>query len=179
MSLKKYKVLTFITLATTLFAHNQEPDRLQYGGSVGLETIEELTCTGVLKLNKTTIHKLDINGSLITTAASLSNILVRGEANLRESTISGACSIYGYLRAQDTTFTDPLTLGAHKAVFTASKLASITIEKEEGFKAKQIIELKQGTIVEGPIHFESGKGEVHSYSSKVLGPITGGKLIKK
>ena len=164
---------------TTLFSEEIELRRLSNGGSVGLETIEDLTCSGVLKLNKTTIHKLDINGTLVTSEASLGNLFVRGEANLRGSTITGPCSIYGYLRAQDTIFTTPLTLGAHKAVFTSSKLTSITIQKEEGFKAKQIVELKQGTIVDGPIHFESGKGEVHSYGSKVTGPITGGKLIKK
>jgi hypothetical protein len=156
-----------------------DPRNLTNGGAVGQETIEQLTCSGVLKLNQTIINHLTISGSLVTTGATLGALSVRGEANLRNSTVTEACSIYGYLRAQDTTFEGPLTLGAHKAVFTASHLTSITIQKEEGFKAKQIVELKQGTIVDGPIHFESGKGEVHSYGSKVLGPITGGKLIKK
>jgi len=175
--LKKF-ILLSLTLSS-LFAIEPELNRLSGGGSVGKETIELLNCTGVLKLNGTTIHHLSVAGSLVTTSATLGALSVRGEANIRGSKITEPCTIYGYLRAQDTTFEAPLTLGAHKAVFTASKLTSITIQKEEGFKAKQIIELKQGTIVDGPIHFESGKGEVHSYGAKILGPITGGKLIKK
>jgi hypothetical protein len=178
MKLTKILLLA-ITSALPLFA--EQPINLRYsnGGSVGKETIENLSCSGVLKLNGTTIKTLSISGSLVTTSALLGALTVRGEANLRGSKISAPCTIYGYLRAQDTTFEDHLTLGAHKAVFTASHLSSITVQIEEGFKAKQIIELKQGTTVSGPIHFESGKGEVHAYNSKVTGPITGGKLIKK
>lgn len=166
-----------ILLTTTLLTAT--PDRYSNGGAIGKETIEEITCSGVLKLNGTTLNALSISGSLVTTSALLGAITVRGEANLRGTKISAPCTIYGYLRAQDTTFEDHLTLGAHKAVFTASHLTSITVQVEEGFKAKQIIELKQGTTVSGPIHFESGKGEVHSYGAKIHGPITGAKLIKK
>ncbi len=176
------KLLTLLALALPLCsfcADTQDYRHLCSGGAVGKETIEELHCSGVLKLNGTTINLLSIAGSLVTTSAHLGAITVRGEANLRNSKVTAPCTIYGYLRAQDSTFEDHLTLGAHKAVFTASHLASITVQKEEGFKAKQIIELKQGSTVSGPIHFESGKGEVHSYNSKVTGPITGGKLIKK
>ena len=178
-------LLLVSTLSLPLLADQpeapQQNSHLRYsnGGAVGKETIPELSCSGVLKLNGTTINNLNISGSLVTTAALLGALTVRGEANLRGSKVSAPCTIYGYLRAQDTTFEGPLILGAHKAVFTASHLASITVQIEEGFKAKQIIELKQGTTVSGPIHFESGKGEVHSYNSKVTGPITGGKLIKK
>jgi len=40
--------------------------------------------------------------------------------------------------------------------------------------------LKQRTVVDGPIVFESGKGEVHVYAgSQVLGTVTGGKVVKK
>jgi len=149
------------------------------GGLLGKQTVDELTTSGVLKLNGTTIHKLNIEGSLIATSAELGSLTVRGEANLRGTHVKEECSIYGYLRAQDTTFDSPLTLGAHKAVFTSSKLNSITIQVENGFKAKQIVELKQGTIVDGSITFEAGKGEVHCYGSQVLGPVIGGKIIKK
>ena len=182
--------LTHLLLLITAFtlpliadqpAENEQAASLRYsnGGAIGKETIPELSSTGVLKLNGTTINALNISGSLIATSAILGSLAVHGEANLRDTKISSSCTIYGYLRAQDTTFEGPLTLGAHKAVFTSSHLTSITIQIEEGFKAKQIIELKQGSTVSGPIHFDSGKGEVHLYNSKVTGPITGGKLIKK
>lgn len=153
--------------------------RLAGGGLIGKETIGQFNCAGVLKLNGTTINNLQVNGSLLATDAELGALSVHGEANLRGTRVNQPCHIFGYLRAQDTTFNSPLTLGAHKAVFTACKINSITIQEEMGFKAKQIIELKQGTVVDGTIHFESGKGEIHSYGAKITGAITGGKLIKK
>lgn len=168
--------LTFILCSLLLVILAED---LPCGGSLGKKIIEELHSTGVLKLNGTTVHNLDVQGSLIATSAELGELQVMGEANLRESRITSDCAIFGYLRAQDTTFEGVLTLNANKAFFTHCKLNSIIIRREEGFKGKQIIELKQGCIVDGPIAFESGKGEVHLYGGKLNGSITGGKLIRK
>lgn len=147
----------------------------------GAQTFEQLTSEGLLKLTGTKILQiLRVDGTLLARSARIAQLEVFGEANLRHTHISGASTIIGYLRAEDSEFQSPLLLGAQKAVFTATKLDSITIRKDDSFKGKQIIELKQGTIVNGSILFESGKGEVYLYpGSQVLGSITGGKLIKK
>ena len=147
----------------------------------GAETFEQLSNEGLLKLNGTNIlQTLRVDGTLLASFARIANLEVFGEANLRSTHVSGPCTIIGYLRAQESEFKGPLLLGAQKGVFTATKLASITVRKDDSFKGKQIIELKQGTIVDGSIHFESGKGEVYLYPGcQVLGSITGGKLIKK
>ena len=77
-------------------------------------------------------------------------------------------------------FQKNITLLTQKAVFTASKLEGITVRKDGACKGKQVLELKQGTIVNGPIVFESGKGEVVIYpGSQVLGSVTGGKIVRK
>jgi hypothetical protein len=71
-------------------------------------------------------------------------------------------------------------LSGLKATFIGSQVASLNMLKEDSYRGHQVIELKQKTIVDGPIVFESGKGEVHCYpGSYVLGPITGGKIIRK
>jgi hypothetical protein len=149
--------------------------------SLGGEVFDTVTSSGLLKLNGTRIHqRLHVSGSLLAQSARMGALEVYGEANLSQSTVTQPSTIVGYLRAQGTHFEAPLTLGAHKAVFTACHINSITIRKEEGFKAKQIIELKQKTIVNGDITFESDRGEVYLYpGSQVLGKIIGGKLVRK
>jgi hypothetical protein len=184
--MKRYSGILFV-LCTSLFATENAlvPSRetvLSIGGASNQETFENLKSAGVLKLNGSTIKNLlEVQGCLIAQAAKLGSLEAMGEVNLTDSVVSQASTITGYLRAQGTTFKGPLTLSLYKAVFTASKIqGAITIQKQEAFKGRQVIELKQGTIVEGPIVFESGKGEVHLYSnSKLYSSIEGGKLIRK
>jgi len=177
------KVLLLISLSFSLLAN--EPSRenvLSTGGSAGQEVFENLTSSGVLKLNGTTIKNLlEVQGCLIAQGAKIGAINAMGEVNLTGSSISQPSSISGYLRAQGTTFKGPLTLSLYKAVFTSSKiLGNIVVQRQEAFKGKQVIELKQGSVVEGTIVFESGKGEVHLYPGcKVYSSIEGGKLIRK
>jgi len=86
----------------------------------------------------------------------------------------------GQIQAVRSTFEKPITILSQKAVFTESKLKEITVKQDSAFKGKQIIELRQRTIVDGPIHFESGRGEVQIFpGSQVLGIVSGGKIIKK
>lgn len=187
---KKFRTLILLLILSgfcaSLFADEppSPPSRekmLSVGGTAGKESFENLKSSGVLKLNGSTIKNLlEVQGCLIAQAAKIGSIDALGEVNLTNSTVSLASSISGYLRAQGTTFKAPLTLRLYKAVFTASKLEAITVQRQEAFKGKQVIELRQGSVVEGPIVFESGKGEVHLYpGSKVYAPIQGGKLIRK
>jgi len=187
--MKKCKLtLLLFCLCGALFANDPLPELssresiLSVGGAAGNETFENLKSSGVLKLNGTTVKQLlEIQGCLIAQAVKLGSLEATGEVNLTNSQIMHPSTINGYLRAQGTTFKSPLTLGLYKAVFTASKiLGGMTIQRQEAFKGKQVIELKQGTVVEGPIVFESGKGEVHLYpGSKVYSSVEGGKLIRK
>ena len=182
-----HKILFLSLFAASLFANSpaqtEDPSihKIIGGGSLGEKTYETVDCEGILKLNGSTIKKnLQVNGSLIATFANIQALDASGEVNLRSSIVSEESSIHGYLRAQSTSFKAPLTLNGRKAVFTNSKLSSITVKEEHGFKAKQVIELKQNSIVDGSIKFNSGKGEVHIYPGcKITGTVTGGKIIKK
>lgn len=182
-----YKILFLSLFTTFLFANpavqTEDPSihKIVGGGALGEQTYETVDCQGILKLNGSTIKKnLQVTGSLIATFANIQALDVSGEVNLRSSTIAEKSSISGYLRAQSTHFKAPITINGRKAVFTNSQLSSITVKEEHGFKAKQIIELKQNSIVDGSIQFDSGKGEVHVYpGSRINGSVTGGKIIKK
>jgi hypothetical protein len=180
-------VLTLLTVVfiSSLFAAEEKapPKQLQTIGanSYGAETLESLTTVGLVKLNRTLItHELNVNGSLIAQGATIGSVEVIGEANLTDTIIQNGGTILGYLQTHHATVNMPLIINGQKASLTSSKLVGITVRTMDAFKGTQIIELRQKTIVDGPITFESGKGEVHLYSgSQVLGPVSGGKVIKK
>lgn len=150
-------------------------------GNYGIETVESIQGTGLIRLNGTSItNELQVTGSLITKDARIGNLNILGEANLTDTIIKGSGTIVGSLQAIRTTFEHPITILGQRALFTASKLEGITMQQDSGFKGKQVIELKQGTVINGPIHFESNKGEVVLYpGSKVTGQVTGGKIVKR
>ena len=94
--------------------------------------------------------------------------------------IEESIHIIGPLRAVGSEFRHPLVLLSQKAVLSACKLTEIIVQRDGAFKGKQFLELKEGTSVDGPITFEGGRGEVLLYQgSKVHGPISGGKLIRR
>jgi hypothetical protein len=147
----------------------------------GAVTIESLDAVGLIRMNGTTVSQgLKVTGSLIAQNAMLQTLNIVGEANLTGTKIKQESFVLGSLQATRSQFEQTLTVHSQKALFTACKLQGITVKQDSGFKGRQIIELKQGTVVQGPIHFESGKGEVVVFSGcQVLGAITGGKLVKK
>jgi len=149
--------------------------------NLGAQVFEKITSQGLLKLHNTTVtQSIRVNGSLVAQAARLNSLDLAGDASLSDTIVSAPCTIIGTLRSQNTTFQGPLTLGAQKASFSGSRVMAITVRKDLSYKGKQLIELKQRTVVDGPIVFESGRGEVHVYAgSQVLGTVTGGKVVKK
>ena len=149
-------------------------------GNYGVEFIDSIEGAGLVKLQGTSVKDLQMQGSLLSKDAKLGSITILGEANLRDTIISGETTITGAVQTHSSTFEKPVIVCTKKALFTRTKLHSITMRQEPSYKGKQIIELKQGTTVTGPIHFESGKGEVHiDPSSRIDGKVTGGKVIRK
>jgi len=158
-----------------------EETSLIAGGAFGAVVFEQLTSSGQLKLNGTTVNqKLRVDGSLLTQGAHLNAVEVRGEANFKNTIFAQAVQIIGSLRAEKSTFQDKLTVSGIKALLIGSKLNAVHVVKDPSFRGHQVLELRQRTTIDGPIVFESGKGEVHCHPGcYVLGSITGGKLIKK
>ena len=154
---------------------------VQGGGSFGQEKLESLSGTGVVKLNGTEIeNQLQITGSLLARDAEIAFLDILGEANLTGSHVKEEGNVLGQIQAVQTTFEKPLTILSQRAIFTESKLKKIVVKQDCAYRGKQIIELRRRTIVDGSIHFESGKGEVQIFpGSQVLGLISGGKVVKK
>ncbi len=148
--------------------------------SYGRERLDSLTGFGLIKLNGTEVLDLNVKGSLISKDARTGSFEVSGEANLRDTIVNGRALVIGSLQASGSTFNDLLTICTQKAVFTHTRISNLTIRNEPSYKGKQTLELKQHTIISGPIHFESGRGEIIVDStSQVQGKVTGGKVIYK
>lgn len=156
-------------------------DRPAGVGSYGRELVESLHGQGLIKLKGTKVATtLKVEGSLISTDASAGTLEVYGSANLRDTVIDGTALIVGSIQATNTKFLQLLTINTPKATFTKSQIHSLVFKQEPSFKAKQVLELKQGSIIEGSLHFEGGKGEVIVDStSRIAGKVTGGKVIYK
>lgn len=150
-------------------------------GSFGNETIDSIETMGLAKLKGTTVlHLVQVSGSLISQDATLGSVSVMGEAHFTNTLIQNGGSVLGYVQAHNSTFEGPLSIRGQKSVFISTKLKAITIQPLDAFKGKQILELRQKTVVDGPITFESGRGEVYLYpGAQVLGPVHGGKIVKK
>lgn len=150
-------------------------------GNFGKVTVDAINATGLIKLNGTIVsNDIRLVGCIIAHNGDIGSLDVIGDVNLTETTIKEGGQVIGSIQAVRSTIKKPMTLWGQKAVFTATKLQGLTIKQEKSYKGKQIIELRQGTIVDGPIHFESGKGEVLLYpGSQLLGSVTGGKVLKK
>lgn len=145
------------------------------------ETLKVLEAAGPLKLLETTVtERLDLQGTLVAEGARIASLSVAGEAQLSRTTVSGSAAVIGFLKASESTFEGPLVLTAPRAVFSKSTLLGpITVRPNALLKGKQILELRPGTRAEGPIHFESGQGEVRLWpGAYLLAPVTGGKAIK-
>jgi hypothetical protein len=178
----KLRPLLLALLALSLIASALTADTMRVTGAnqYGQVELEAIDGTGLIKLNGTTAQEIHLTGSLIAQDAQIGMLDIIGEANLKDSTIQNAASVMGSLQTTRTTFQNSLSILSQKALFTSSRLEAITVKKDTGYKGKQIIELRQGTLINGSIHFESGKGEVIVFPGcQVLGDVTGGKIVKK
>lgn len=177
----KFRTLIFgliaVSFLASLFAEAPKVTGINQYEAVAVEKIDG---TGLIKLNGTTVDSIRLVGSLLSQDAEIGSLDITGEANFKNCTIKNSGTILGSLQAVHSTFKDSITILSQKAVFTNSRLEGITVQKDTGYKGKQIIELRQGTLINGPVHFESGKGEIIVFpGSQVLGPVTGGKIVKK
>ena len=147
----------------------------------GKANLESLEISGTIKLNGTTVLKrTKITGNIIANGAHLHEVDVIGDAQFTDSQIEKEIQVIGSLKARRSEFHQPIRFIGQRVSFSNCKLSGITIQRDAAFKAKQVLELKEATYVDGPIVFEGGGGEVHLYfGSKIHGTVSGGKIVQK
>lgn len=146
----------------------------------GKTSIESLDLLGTAKLNGTTVQTLKITGNLIARSALLKKVGAVGNVQFEDTVVEDAIQITGSLQATGSEFRKTLLFIGQKALFSDCKLCGITVQRDGTFKAKQVIELKEGTTVSGDIVFENGEGVVFLYPrARVLGSVSGGRIARK
>lgn len=132
-----------------------------------------------------------VSGSVDAEDVSVGAAKISGSLSIKNSTISGPVKVGGGLDAKKTTFNDIIDVSSNKMVFSDSSTHSITVRKTNSsftlfgwspfdVQKEQVVELRDGTMVNGSITFESGQGKVYVYgNSKITGTVKGGIVIKK
>lgn len=183
------KKLCFLTALTALTSVSQGygEDKMNnanynYGyQSYGKETVNSIQGNGSVVLDGTKVLGLvQVNGSLEADEAAIDSLQINGQATLKNCLIKNGASINGSLAADNTKFQKELSVASQKIILRTCSVESLTVRQVAGFEGIQIIDLKSGTKVTGPIVVESGNGEVWlSSNSEALGEISGAKVIRK
>ena len=147
----------------------------------GKETVQSIQAAGSVVLEKTQVLNLvEVNGSLEADQAIMGGLQVNGQVDLKNCSIDNDSYINGTLTADHTHFQKGLSIAAQKIALKTCTLDSLTVREVKGFHGVQVVDLRYGTKVTGPITIESGHGEVWlSSNSEVLGLISGAKVYKK
>ena len=175
-------ILFVLCAAAPIFANSPRADAPKSGtSSYGAETLSSLEMLGTVKLQGTTIsHLLKITGNLTASNAHLHQVEAVGNVSLNNTSVAQELEVIGTIKAVDSTFEKPISFLGQKGVFSKCRLTGITVQKDHAFRGTQILELKNGTQVSGPIVFEGEEGKVFLYSgSKVTGTVTGGVIVRK
>ena len=131
----------------------------------GAETIKTVQCNGSVSLNGTTVTShTEVNGNLKAEQSSLNSLQVNGQATLSHCIITNAAHINGGLTSDNTQFQSPLTVTSQKITLKECTLTSLHMKKVTGYTGPQIIDLRNGTHIEGPITVDSGNGEIWTSS---------------
>jgi hypothetical protein len=146
------------------------------------ETLNSIQADGTAILEGTQVRGLTrINGILKAKASTLHALQVNGQAELNNCLITNGTSINGFLDADKTEFQQGLSIASQKVILRGSTADSLTIREVKGFTGKQVVYLRNGTVITGPIVFESGNGELWvSLSSKISEDlVSGGQIYRK
>ncbi len=145
------------------------------------ETVESIQANGSVILDGTKVLGIiQVNGSLDADEAAIGSLQVNGQVNLKNSLISDNAIINGSLNADNTKFQKELSIATQKFTLRTCTVESLIVREVIGYEGAQIIDLRSGTKITGPIVVESGKGEIWlSSNSEVSGQVTGAKVYKK
>lgn len=158
----------------------------QYGYNLGSqkydkETIDSVHGNGSVILEGTHVRGLVIvNGSLSAEEAVIGELQVNGQVEMKNCVVNKTSFINGSLNADNTKFQDELSVAAQKIVLRSCLMNALTLREVGGYDGVQVIDLRSGSRVNGPITVESGNGEVWlSSGSEISHEIVGAKVIKK
>lgn len=146
----------------------------------GKEKLDKLHANGRVNLEGTQIVGLaEVNGSLYTKEAEIGSLSAGGHAYLYDTKIHGNADISGFFSADKTTFGGNLIVKAHRITLKGCTTGPIYIKDVIWPFDRQVVELLDGSVCNGNITFESGKGHVIVKDGSVLkGKVVDGHVEK-
>ena len=154
-----------------------------YGNqNYGKETIDSLQANGSVTLEGTKVLGLiQVNGSLNAEESAINSLQVNGQVGLRNCVIANTASINGSLNADNTQFQNDLSVASQKIVLRMCTVDSLTVRQVNGYTGVQIVDLRSGTSVKGPIVVESGNGEIWISSNSEISEnqVSGAQVYRK
>jgi len=183
---KKSLFAGFLSLVVFCQIHGVESVNkasINYGyQKYGKETMDSIQGNGTVILEGTKVLGLvQVNGSLNAEESAMDSLRINGQVELRNCLITNTSSVNGSLTADNTKFQKELSVASQKIILRMCSLKSLTIREVTGFTGAQVVDLRSGTRVSGPIVVESGNGEIwiSSNSEISLDQVSGAQVYKK
>lgn len=185
--MKKFFVLSLLSALSLSKNVSAEEVTNSSGHTYGYQEYEKklvdsIQTNGAVFLKETKVTGIvNINGSLSAEESAINCLQVNGQVVLNNCLIQQTAIVNGSLDAQNTQFQNELSVASQKIVLRMCSVESLTIREVSGFSDMQIIDLRSGTTVTGPIVVESGKGQILiSSNSKISeSQVTGAVIIRK
>lgn len=146
----------------------------------GHETVDTIQTNGSIILDGTNVlDAVSVNGSLNAEKSSIGSLVVNGQATLKNCLVNNTTIINGSLNADNTRFQKELSIASQRITLKACYVGSLVVREVNGDDRTQIIDLRSGTKIAGPIIVESGNGEVWiSSNSEILDQVSGAKVLR-
>lgn len=147
----------------------------------GKETVESIQEHGSIILEGTRVLGLArVNGNLTASESAIGSLQVNGQVDLKNCVVNDGASIKGSLIADKTKFQKELSVASQKIILSACSVDSLMIREVKGYDGLQVIDLRSGTKINGPIVVESGHGEIWlSSGSEISDQVSGAIVVKK
>lgn len=184
--MRKIYFLAVISAMTMLSKGYSMDNVSKFGNSYGCqkygkETVDAIQANGSVVLEGTKILGLvSVNGSLNAEESAIGSLQVNGQVDLKNCLISNTTTINGSLNANNTNFQKELSVASQKITLGTCSVDSLIVREVSGYDGAQVIDLRSGTKVIGPVIVESGHGEIWlSSNSEISDQITGAKVYRK
>lgn len=123
---------------------------------------------------------VSVNGSLNAEESAIGSLQVNGQVDLKNCLINNTTTINGSLNAVNTKFQKELSVTSQKIILGTCSIDTLIVREVKGYDGTQVIDLRSGTKVTGPIIVESGNGEIWlSSNSEISDRVSEAKVYRK
>lgn len=176
-------MLSFISVAYSIQGLENMNKTYNYGyQKYGKESLDSIQVNGTVILEGTKVSGLvHVNGCLEAEETEINTLQVNGQTELHNSVIRNTSVINGSITADNTKFQNALSVASQRIVLRMCTVESLTIREVIGFTGKQVVDLRSGTKVLGPIIVESGNGEIWISSNSEISEeqVSGAQIYRK